>query len=173
MDLLLFHLLPKVPKKAKKKSAEGANSNIFSNIFEQSQIQEFKEVRIPLSVWVLVHNPFCPYCRLNVKQKEIDEMLKEASGPVNFTVFLTMFGEKLKGADPEETILNAFKVFDPEGKRVLRKDSVTEILTTQVDRFSPEEMKQMFAAFPPDVAGNLDYKNLVHIIIHGEEKDQE
>ena len=26
------------------------------------------------------------------------------------------------GADPEETILNAFKVFDPEAKGVLRKD---------------------------------------------------
>jgi hypothetical protein len=35
--------------------------------------------------------------RLNVKQEEIDEMLKEASGPVNFTIFLTKFGEKLKG----------------------------------------------------------------------------
>uniref|UniRef100_A0A4W5P203 Myosin light chain 2 n=1 Tax=Hucho hucho TaxID=62062 RepID=A0A4W5P203_9TELE len=147
---------PKAPKKAKKKSAD-SNSNVFS-IFEQSQIQEFKEVII----W-----------RLNVKQEEIDEMLKEASGPVNFTIFLTMFGEKLKGADPEETILNAFKVFDPEGKGVLRKDFVTEMLTTQADRFSPEEVRQMFAAFPPDVAGNLDYKNLVHIITHGEEKDQE
>uniref|UniRef100_A0A8C7H9J4 Myosin, light chain 2b, regulatory, cardiac, slow n=2 Tax=Oncorhynchus TaxID=8016 RepID=A0A8C7H9J4_ONCKI len=144
------------PDKAKKKSAD-SNSNVFS-IFEQSQIQEFKEVII----W-----------RLNVKQEEIDEMLKEASGPVNFTIFLTMFGEKLKGADPEETILNAFKVFDPEGKGVLRKDFVTEMLTTQADRFSPEEVGQMFAAFPPDVAGNLDYKNLVHIITHGEEKDQE
>lgn len=35
------------------------------------------------------------------------------------------------------------------------------------------QMEQMFTAFPPDVAGNLDYKNLVHIITHGEEKDQE
>ena len=26
------------------------------------------------------------------------------------------------GADPEETILNAFKVFDPEGKGTLKKD---------------------------------------------------
>ncbi|XP_073322368.1 myosin, light chain 2b, regulatory, cardiac, slow isoform X4 [Pagrus major] len=111
--------------------------------------------------------------RLNVKQEEIDEMLQEAPGPVNFTVFLTMFGEKLKGADPEETILNAFKVFDPEGKGTLKKDFITEMLTTQADRFSAEEMEQMFAAFPPDVAGNLDYKNLVHIITHGEEKDQE
>lgn len=86
----------------------------------------------------------------------------------------------------------------------LRLFSVTEMLTTQADRFSAEEvcaphaaealswqlfffsvdisimhftscpqMEQMFVAFPPDVAGNLDYKNLVHIITHGEEKDQE
>ena len=40
---------------------------------------------------------FCAAGRLNVKQEEIDEMLKEAPGPINFTVFLTMFGEKLKG----------------------------------------------------------------------------
>lgn len=33
------------------------------------------------------------------------------------------------------------------------------------------QIEQMFAAFPPDVTGNLDYKNLVHIITHGEEKD--
>lgn len=76
--------------------------------------------------------------------------------------------------------------------------SVTQMLTTQADRFSAEEvrdtvqvtvmvsgchgyiglfshpqMEQMFAAFPPDATGNLDYKNLVHIITHGEEKDQE
>ncbi|XP_016109242.1 myosin regulatory light chain 2, ventricular/cardiac muscle isoform-like [Sinocyclocheilus grahami] len=144
------------PKKAKKRTAEGANSNVFS-MFEQAQIQEFKERG----------------CRLNVKQEEIDEMLKEASGPINFTVFLTMFGEKLKGADPEETILNAFKVFDPEGKGILKKEYITEMLTTQADRFSAEEMEQMFTAFPPDAAGNLDYHNLVHVITHGEEKDQE
>lgn len=32
-----------------------------------------------------------------MKQEELDEMLKEAPGPINFTIFLTMFGEKLKG----------------------------------------------------------------------------
>lgn len=38
----------------------------------------------------------CPG-RLNVGNDELDEMMNEASGPINFTVFLTMFGEKLKG----------------------------------------------------------------------------
>lgn len=28
----------------------------------------------------------------------------------------------ITGADPEETILNAFKVFDPEGKGILKKE---------------------------------------------------
>lgn len=66
-----FHLSPKAPKKAKKKSAD-SNSNVFS-IFEQSQIQEFKEVIIclfpyyhddspsitlhPFRVWFVCHRP--------------------------------------------------------------------------------------------------------------------
>jgi len=41
--------------------------------------------------------------------------MTEAPGPINFTMFLTMFGEKLNGTDPEEVIRNAFACFDEEG----------------------------------------------------------
>eukprot|EP00063_Salmo_salar_P052045 XP_014026880.1 PREDICTED: myosin regulatory light chain 2, ventricular/cardiac muscle isoform-like [Salmo salar] len=68
------------------------------------------------------------------------------------------------GADPEDTILNAFKVFDPEGKETLKKDLLCDLSL---------QMEQMFTTFPPDVAGHLDFKNLVYIITHGEEKDHE
>uniref|UniRef100_A0A3B3T6I8 Myosin, light chain 2b, regulatory, cardiac, slow n=1 Tax=Paramormyrops kingsleyae TaxID=1676925 RepID=A0A3B3T6I8_9TELE len=91
------------PKKAKKRAAEGANSNVFS-MFEQAQIQEFKEAftimdqnRDGFIDKNDLRDTFAALGRLNVKQEEIDEMLKEAPGPINFTVFLTMFGEKLKG----------------------------------------------------------------------------
>ncbi|XP_016089460.1 myosin regulatory light chain 2, ventricular/cardiac muscle isoform-like [Sinocyclocheilus grahami] len=121
------YILTLAPKKAKKR-AEGANSNVFS-MFEQIQIQEFKEAftimdqnRDGFIDKNDLRDTFAALGRLNVKQEELDEMLKEAPGPINFTVFLTMFGEKLKGADAEETILNAFKVFDPEGKGTLRKN---------------------------------------------------
>ena len=40
--------------------------------------------------------------------------MSEAAGPINFTMFLTMFGEKLNGTDPEEVIKNAFMCFDEE-----------------------------------------------------------
>ncbi|XP_009319480.1 PREDICTED: myosin regulatory light chain 2, ventricular/cardiac muscle isoform isoform X2 [Pygoscelis adeliae] len=147
-------------------------------MFEQAQIQEFKEAftimdqnRDGFIDKADLRDTFAALGRLNVKNEEIDEMIKEAPGPINFTVFLTMFGEKLKGADPEETILNAFKVFDPEGKGRSLVRSIKEMLMTQGERFSQEEIDQMFAAFPPDMSGNLDYKNLVHVITHGEEKD--
>uniref|UniRef100_A0A8C2XFY0 Myosin, light chain 2b, regulatory, cardiac, slow n=1 Tax=Cyclopterus lumpus TaxID=8103 RepID=A0A8C2XFY0_CYCLU len=168
------------PKKAKKRS-EGGGSNVFS-MFEQAQIQEFKEAftimdqnRDGFIDKNDLRDTFAALGRVNVKQEEIDEMLKEAPGPINFTVFLTMFGEKLKGADPEETILNAFKVFDPEAKGTLRKDFFDSIIIVflKIYIYFLPQMEQMFAAFPPDVAGNLDYKNLVHVITHGEEKDQE
>lgn len=86
------------------------------------------------------------------------------------------------GADPEETILNAFKVFDPEGKGTLKKElwveplrtltlsevnvsgplittacvhSVTEMLTTQADRFSPEEVRAPPVIVPSDTGVDL------------------
>ncbi|KAM5181908.1 myosin regulatory light chain 10 [Mantella aurantiaca] len=166
------------PKKAKKR-ADGAGSNVFS-MFDQSQIQEFKEAftimdqnRDGFIDKGDLRDTFAALGRINVKSEELDDMVKEAPGPINFTVFLTMFGEKLKGTDPEETILNAFKIFDPDGKGHIKADYIREMLTTQADRFNQEEISQMFSAFRPDVAGNLDYKNLCYVITHGEEKDQE
>lgn len=78
---------------------------------------------------------------------ELEEMLNEGKGPINFTVFLSLFGEKLNGksfwkiykgqnvlvagifntfyslgTDPEDTILAAFKLFDPNGTGFVNKD---------------------------------------------------
>ncbi|XP_069425842.1 myosin regulatory light chain 10 isoform X2 [Ovis canadensis] len=181
------------PRRARKKAEGGASSNVFS-MFDQSQIQEFKEAftimdqnRDGFIDKEDLRDTFAALGRINVKNEELEAMVKEAPGPINFTVFLTMFGEKLKGTDPEETILHAFKVFDTEGKGFVKADlgneavasrargsshpSIKEKLMTQADRFSEEEVKQMFAAFPPDVCGNLDYRNLCYVITHGEEKD--
>jgi len=52
----------------------------------------------------------------NPTDQELDAMMNEAPGPINFTMFLTMFGEKLNGTDPEDVIKNAAatKLFDFE-----------------------------------------------------------
>ena len=42
-------------------------------------------------------------------------MLDEAQGPVNFTMILSLFGDRLNGTDEENIILSAWKNFDHEG----------------------------------------------------------
>ncbi|XP_029566493.1 myosin light chain 5-like [Salmo trutta] len=93
--------------------------------------------------------------KLNAKNYELEDMLKEASSPINFTMFLNLFGEKLHGTDPEDIILNTFRMFDPD-----TKDYVHIVV------------KQMFQTSTFDPAGNLDYKSLCYIIKHGEELEE-
>ena len=50
----------------------------------------------------------------NSSEEEADVMINMAPGPINFTMFLTLFGEKLNGTDPEDVIKNAFACFDFE-----------------------------------------------------------
>lgn len=52
---------------------------------------------------------FCPILsgRVSVPEEELEAMLQEGKGPINFTVFLTLFGEKLNGEWPSR--LNLLK----------------------------------------------------------------
>ncbi|XP_072898697.1 myosin light chain 5-like isoform X1 [Hemitrygon akajei] len=159
------------------KRAQRASSNVFSS-FEQTQIQEFKEAftlidqnRDGFIDKEDLKDTYASLGKLNVKDDELESMLQEATGPINFTMFLNLFGAKLHGTDPEEALLNAFRLFDPEGKGHINKDEIRRILMTQADKFTAEEADQMFRSSPIDSAGNLDYKSLCYIITHGEEKE--
>merc|ERR1712130_802795 len=75
---------------------------------------------------------------------EIDAMIKEAPGAINFTMFLTLMGEKLNGTDPEDVIRNAFKCFDEEGKKSINGDYLKRLLMTMGDRFTEDQVDDMF-----------------------------
>ncbi|XP_026044403.1 myosin regulatory light chain 2, atrial isoform-like isoform X2 [Astatotilapia calliptera] len=168
-------------KKASNKRQRGgqkSSSNVFS-MFEQSQIQEFKEAfgcidqdRDGVIKKQDLKETYAQLGKLNVKEEELDEMLNEGKGPINFTVFLTLFGEKLSGTDPEDTILAAFKLFDPNGTGFVNKDEFRRLLMNQADKFTAEEVDQAFALAPIDPTGNIDYKSLCYIITHGDEKEE-
>lgn len=77
----------------------------------------------------LTSQSFWPCLERNSKVRSVSD----ASGREQRQMFTFRLNEKRclgassqscwsAGADPEETILNAFKVFDPEGKGTLRKD---------------------------------------------------
>ncbi|XP_021559333.1 myosin regulatory light chain 2, atrial isoform [Halichoerus grypus] len=165
-------------KAAATKQAQRGSSNVFS-MFEQAQIQEFKEAfscidqnRDGIICKSDLRETYSQLGKVSVPEEELDAMLQEGKGPINFTVFLTLFGEKLNGTDPEEAILSAFRMFDPSGKGVVNKDEFKQLLLTQADKFSLAEVEQMFALTPMDLAGDIDYKSLCYIITHGDEKEE-
>jgi Ca2+-binding EF-hand superfamily protein len=73
-------------------------------------------------------------------------MMNEAPGPINFTMFLTLFGERLQGTDPEDVIKNAFGCFDEENAGFVNEEKLRELLTTMGDRFSDEEVGESIIA---------------------------
>lgn len=67
-------------------------------------------------------------------------MMNDAPGPINFTMFLTLFGERLQGTDPEDVIKNAFGCFDENNEGVINEERLRELLVTMGDRFTDEDV---------------------------------
>merc|ERR1711937_550098 len=89
-------------------------------MFAQDQIQEFKEAfnmidqnRDGFIDRDDLHDTLASLGK-DPSDKYLEDMMNEAPGPINFTMFLTMFGEKLNGTDPEDVIKNAVACFDDD-----------------------------------------------------------
>merc|ERR1711981_122987 len=167
-----------IRRQQRKKRPVRMTSNVFA-MFDQNQIQEFKEAfnMIDANKDQLVDQEDLAniYASLgkNPTDKELDEMVKQAPGPINFTMFLTMFGEKLTGTDPEDVIKNAFQCFDDNGDGKVNDEYLRELLTTMGDRFTHEQVDQLFHDAPIDQSnGDFDYKEFTKQLKHGK-KDPE
>ena len=129
-------------KKAKgktKKKAQRAASNVFA-MFDQQTIQEFKEAFNMIDVgrdgFIDKSDLSETYINLGkmASDEELEGMISEAPGPMNFTVFLTLFGDKLNGTDPEDVIRNAFGCFDAAGTGKIPEKELTRMLKQTGDR---------------------------------------
>lgn len=165
-------------KKTTKKRAQRATSNVFA-MFDQAQIQEFKEAfnMIDQNRDGFIDNEDLKDMMASLgkepRDEDIDKMIKEAPGAINFTMFLTLFGEKLNGTDPEDVIRNAFACFDVEGNGYLMEERLRELLMTMGERYTEDEMKQMKNSAPQCFDDNkFDYNKFVHIMKHGAEDEK-
>jgi len=146
-------------------------------MFTQAQIQEFKEA---FNVIDQNRDGFIDKEDLvemltslgkNPSDDELEEMIKEAPGPLNFTMFLTLFGEKLNGTDPEDVIKNAFACFDFQDTGFIPEEYFREILTTMGDRWSDDTVDNLFHG-APIAEGMFNYSEFIRTLKHGvEDKD--
>ncbi|KCV70383.1 myosin regulatory light chain 2 [Fonticula alba] len=160
-------------RKAKtKKRAARQTSNIFA-MFDKTQIDELKDAFNMVARddgFIDVEDLRNIYNSLGQTPSDetLEAMLAEATGPINFTMFLTLMGEKLSGSDPEYEIMQAFECFDENQSGTIPADVLREALTTMGERFTQEEVDIMFKGVKPDAQGNFNYREFVRVLKHGE-----
>ena len=145
-------------------------------MFDQAQIQEFKEAfnmidqdRDGFISKEDLHDTLASLGK-NPSDNYLEEMINEATGPINFTMFLTMFGDKLNGTDPETVIQNAFACFDQEGVGSITEDRLRDLLMSIGDRFSEEEVDELLRDAPIK-NGLFDYNEFTRILKHGRKEE--
>ncbi|KAH7984422.1 hypothetical protein HPB52_020548 [Rhipicephalus sanguineus] len=154
-----------------KRRAQRATSNVFA-MFEQNQIAEFKE-----AFQMIDSNKDGFVCKNDLRatwdslgriipEKDLDGMIAEATGPINFTMFLTIFGERVSGTDPEDVIRNAFKTFDKTGSgKISEKDCLSH-------SFRENYVDEVLKEAPIDRDGNIDINSYVKIICGGTDDEE-
>ena len=92
------------------------------SLFEPNELQELKEafnlIDHDRDGFITEKDLKYMFSSLGILESNpmINEMLSECTGPLNFTMFLSIFAEKIGSSDPESAILNAFTVIDKSGK---------------------------------------------------------
>jgi len=166
----------KAGKKTVKKRAQRATSNVFA-MFDQAQIQEFKEAfnmidqnRDGFIDKDDLHDMLASLGK-NPSDNYLEDMMNEAPGPINFTMFLTLFGDRLQGTDPEEVIKNAFGCFDENNTGYVNEELLRDLLVSMGDRFTDEDVDEMYREAP--IKNSMfDYVEFTRILKHGA-KDSE
>lgn len=161
---------PKKTEEPKKKIG-----NVFA-LFNQTQIQEFKEAFAMIDQdrdGIIGAEDLCAIYEQvgrTADPKVVKEMLAECPDKINFTHFLTLFGEKLHGTDSETALRDAFIMFDEEKTGKLAEEYAKDLLMNVGDQFSKDELKQVWKEAPIE-GGQLDYMKFVTIIKRGKEDE--
>nr|ACI94901.1 myosin light chain 2 [Scolopendra subspinipes] len=163
--------------KSSAKRAKRTGSSVFS-MFSQRQVQEFKEAFQLMDAnkdgFLDKNDLRSTYDSLGriVNDKDLDEMLSEAPGPITFTLFLSIFGDRISGSDEEDVIQKAFGVYD-EGDGKCKADKLKHDLMTWGEKFSQEEIDDAFEQAPIDGDGNMDVKKFANILTKGVEDEDD
>ncbi|CAJ0947113.1 unnamed protein product, partial [Mesorhabditis belari] len=166
-------------KAAKKKSTKSKSKSASTQqTFDQRTIQEFKEsfgIMDGNKDGVIDRNDLMDlYATLGqiAPAEKIDGMLKEAAGPLNFTTFLSMFGEKMHGSDSYDALVEAFKMFDPKGTGKMKEQDLAGLLQNKRgEPLNDDEYQAMLKGKPPIEKGEVDYVAFARMLTSGGQEE--
>lgn len=168
----------KVRSDSQRKRAVRSTSNVFA-MFTQNQIAEFKEafsfIDSDKDGIIGKSDLAATWDALGrlIKDDDLKTMLSEAPGPINFTMFLSIFGDKIAGVDDENVIRGALKTFEePADSGKASEDRLRTCLKTWGNKLTEDELDSVFAEAPIDRQGNIDIEGLIKLVT-GKNQDED
>jgi Ca2+-binding EF-hand superfamily protein len=176
--VLFFKMSRKSGSRSSSKRAKKAGSNVF-DMFSQKQVAEFKEgfqLMDRDKDGILgkgdIRAIYDEIGRI-ATDSELDSMLNEAPGPINFTMFLNMFAERQTGeADDDDVVAKAFTAFANE-EGVIDCDHFRHNLMTFGDKFSAQECDDAFDQFNIDDNNKFEVAEVIAMLTAGAKADEE
>jgi calmodulin len=104
------------------------------------------------------------YLKFYPKESEMDNILGEftdgKSNQISFQDFIDVMASRMFDANAENDLLQAFRVFDKEGRGVVNSNNLREALVDVDNEVSSEEMVDLIQGLT-DSDGNINYTKLV------------
>lgn len=105
--------------------------------------------------------------------KELEEMLGEGSGPINFTQLLTLFAKRMSATgatDDDDVVIAALKVFDNDGE--IDGNNLRALLMSCGQRFSNAEVDDAYDQMDIDDKNMIDTASLIQLLTGKEEEEE-
>lgn len=157
---------------SKRSKKSGGGSNVF-DMFTQRQVAEFKEGfqlmdrdKDGIIGKTDLRATYDEIGRI-ATDAELDGMLEDAPGPINFTMLLNMFAERQTGeSDDDDVVAKAFIAFsDDQG--LIDCDTFRHALMTWGDRFSAQEADDALDQMEVDDNGKIEVQTIIQMLTAG------
>ncbi|XP_071517474.1 myosin regulatory light chain 2-like [Panulirus ornatus] len=161
------------------KKAKKGGSNVF-DMFTQKQVAEFKEGfqvmdrdRDGVISKEDLRGVYDEIGRL-ITDKDLDDMLADAPGPINFTTLLHMFAERSSGeSDDDDVVAASFRAFEKEPGQI-DSEQFRTMLMAFGDKFTSAEVDDAFEQMDLDEdTGIIDADALIGMLCAGSGKEGE
>ena len=95
----------------------------------------------------------------------INEVDADGNGDIDFSEFLTMMARKMKDADSEDEIKEAFKVFDKDGNGYISAAELRHVMTNLGEKLTDDEVDEMIREADIDGDGQINYEEFVKMMM--------
>ncbi|XP_031840021.1 calmodulin-alpha isoform X1 [Nomia melanderi] len=94
----------------------------------------------------------------------VNEVDQDGNGTIEFNEFLQMMSKKMKGADGEDELREAFRVFDKNNDGMISSKELRHVMTNLGEKLSEEEVDDMIKEADLDGDGMVNYEEFVTIL---------